>query len=264
MDTYAGRATVSAPRHVRYPPAVSAPFTRLAEVYDDIMADVSYGAWFQFLRDQARARGAPAGRLLDLGCGTGNATLPAHEAGLPVDGLDLAPSMLDVARGKLPDVDFYEADVRTFTLPHRYALVYSVFDALNNLLDDDSFLAMARTVHAHLEPGGVFAFDANTTHGLRTLWLDGRAEGCAGDVYYRWLHTYDEERRLATVEAYCEGPRGAFTEVHQERPYDPADLTRLLREAGFAAIDVVRYPGGEPASEDDERVWVFATRASGT
>jgi len=242
-------------------PAVSdPPFSRIAEVYDAIMADVEYGDWFDFLVSQADQRGRPAhGRLLDLGCGTGNATRPAHERGFTVDGLDLSGAMLDVARSKLPDVTFFEADVCTFDLPHRYGLIYSVFDALNNLLDDAAFLAMARRVRAHLMEGGVFAFDANTTEGLKTLWVDGRAEGWAGDVYYRWQHHFDETTGFASVEAYCDGPQGAFTEVHTERPYDPSDLRRLLEQAGFTRVDVLRYPSAQPAEDTDERVWVFAT-----
>ena len=234
------------------------PFTRLADVYDAIMADVEYDDWIDFILREASARGFAGGRLLDLGCGTGNATGPAWARGHLVDGLDASAAMIEVARRKHPASDFYVADVREFALPRRYALAYSVFDSLNNLLDDAGFLAMARCVRAHLQPGGWFVFDANTTEGLRSLWEDGRAEGWADDVYYRWIHRYDEERGLATVEAFCRDRIGEFTEVHQERPYDPADLRRLLSAAGFEAIEVVRYPDAAPADEDEPRVWTFA------
>ena len=237
----------------------AAPFTRLADVYDAIMADVEYDDWIAFVLREATLRGFAGGRLLDLGCGTGNATGPALDRGFVVDGLDASADMLEVARRKHPRGAFTVGDVRTFDLPHRYALVYSVFDALNNLLSDDDFAAMAASVRDHLEPGGWFVFDANTTHGLRSLWDDGRAEGWAGqDVYYRWTHRFDEATGLATVEAYCRDRIGSFTEIHHERPYDPEDLTRLLTGAGFEAIEVLTYPDAAPAAEDDPRVWTFA------
>lgn len=234
------------------------PFTRLAEVYDAIMADVEYDDWVAFVLRQATLRGFAGGRLLDLGCGTGNATAPAVERGFDVDGLDASPEMLEVARAKLPHAAFHLGDVRDFELPDRYALVYSVFDALNNLLSDEAFVAMARQVRRHLEPGGWFVFDANTRVGLQRLWEDDRAEGWAGEVYYRWLHRYDPATERATVEAYCDGPEGAFTEVHQERPYDPDDLRRLLGIAGFAPVEVVVYPDAGPADARESRVWTFA------
>ncbi len=236
----------------------SAPFTRLADVYDAIMADVAYEDWLDFVLREVTRRGFAGGRLLDLGCGTGNATAPAVARGFVVDGVDASDAMLAVARRKLPDSRLVAADVRDFALPERYALVYSVFDALNNLLDDAAFLAMLARVRAHLQPGGWLMFDANTRRGLRQLWEGDRAEGWADDVYYRWLHRYDPERDLATVEAYCEGPGGSFTEVHHERPYDPDDLRRLLARAGFEAIEVVTYPDAAPADADDPRVWALA------
>ena len=52
---------------------------------------------------------APA-RVADLGCGTGTLTLLMAQAGHLVAGLDLAPRMVAVARGKI-DVAGLEADV---------------------------------------------------------------------------------------------------------------------------------------------------------
>lgn len=236
------------------------PFTRLASVYDAIMDDVEYDAWVAFLLHQATLRGWGGGRLLDLGCGTGNATRPAVDRGFEVDGLDASDDMLRAARRKVPEATFVRGDLRTFALPRRYALAYAVFDVVNNLLDAaDVGRAFAR-VHAHLQPGGWFVFDANTRAGLRDLWQDGRAEGWAGAVYYRWLHAFDEATGLARVEAHCRVDGRAFTEVHQERPLDPPELRLHLREAGFERVEVIAYPDGEAAAEDEPRVWALARR----
>lgn len=239
------------------------PFTRLADVYDAIMAEVEYDDWVDFVLREATRRGFRGGRLLDLGCGTGNATLPAHARGFAVEGLDASPAMIEVARRKLPDATFHVGDFRRFATGRRYALVYSVFDALNNLLSERDFLAMLARVRAHVLPGGTLAFDCNTRTGLRELWDGGEVEGWAGEVYYRWVHAYDEARELASVEAYCRTPEGAFTEVHYERPYDPPELRRMLGAAGFTDVEVLRYPDGLEADEAEPRVWVFARRPAG-
>lgn len=242
------------------PPEV-APFTSLALVYDAIMADIEYDEWGLFVLRILEARGWRRGRCLELGCGTGNATFPLVARGLEVVGLDASAEMLSVAREKLPGIEFVQGDFTTFSLPQRFALVLSVFDSLNNLLDLDAFLRMARRVYRHLEPGGFFVFDVNTTAGLRDLWESGRAEGWAGDVYYCWDHSYDEQRGLARVEAYCETPDLAFTEVHYERPYDAGELVTLLGAAGFDPVEAIVFPDGEPAPDDAVRIWVVAKRA---
>ncbi len=238
----------------------TAPFSALADVYDAIMEDVEYDDWGRFILETLEARGFGGGPMLDLGCGTGNATVPMASRGFDVDGVDGSEAMLRVARAKLPDVAFYRADFTRLALPRRYDAVYSVFDALNNLLEPDAFASMAAGVRRHLAHGGWFMFDVNTTVGLRDLWEGGRAEGWAGEVYYRWIHSYDEDRRLATVEAYCETPDGDFTELHYERPYDPPELERLLRDAGLVDVEVLTYPSGAPAPPDAARVWVLARR----
>src|SRR5690606_2327563 len=85
------------------------PFTALASVYDDIMAEVEYDEWCEFILDLARARGYRDGPLHDLACGTGNATLPMRQRGLPVSGSDASSAMLAVARAKLPGVELTRA-----------------------------------------------------------------------------------------------------------------------------------------------------------
>jgi SAM-dependent methyltransferase len=54
--------------------------------------------------------------LLDVACGSGNATLPAAKAGARVTGLDFAPGLLEVARERAADamveIDFVEGDAQ--------------------------------------------------------------------------------------------------------------------------------------------------------
>lgn len=236
------------------------PFSLLSYVYDAIMDDVDYEDWADFILRNVTARGWQPGELLDLGCGTGNSTYPMVARGLRVTGLDASAEMLAVARDKLPFVNFVQADFTSFTLPTSFSLAYSMFDSLNNLLTSQAFSSMARSVYAHLQPGGFFMFDANTTLGLRDLWEAGRAEGWAGEVYYRWEHSFDEATGLAKVEAYCENEATSFTEVHLERGYDALELETLLTAAGFVEVEALGYPDGEAAPEDAPRLWVVARK----
>ena len=236
------------------------PFSLLAEVYDAIMSDVEYGAWADFILDVALGAGTEVRSVLDLGCGTGNSSEPFIEAGLHVTGIDLSTEMLAVARTKFPEATFVQADFTAFELSETFDLVVSVFDSLNNLLDPRDFRRCAERVLEHLEPGGLFIFDVNTTVGLRNLWEDDRAEGWVDDVYYLWEHSFDEAAKRAQVVAYCKKGARSFTEVHLERPYDPAEVRTLLTAAGFNDVQVLTYPDGRPATDETERIWVVARR----
>jgi len=223
---------------------------------------VPYDAWVDFALRGAAPRGWPAGRAVDLGCGTGNASAALLRRGLEVVGVDASEPMLAVARRKL-DVPLLLGDMRSVALPGAFDLALSVFDTVNNLLEDGDLAAVARHVHRHLAPGGGWVFDANTEAGLEALWDGDVAEGWADDVHFRWTHRWDPRARRATVEAWCAGPGGSFTEVHQERPYDADEIRSVLLASGFERVDVVAYPGGMPADPDAPRVWVFASRGTG-
>jgi ubiquinone/menaquinone biosynthesis C-methylase UbiE len=238
------------------------PFTSIAGVYDDLMVDVDYDSWIDYIFKVLTERGWTGRKILELGCGTGNAMVPMFSRGFRVTGLDASQSMLDVARPKLPGLSFVRADFEDFSLSDRFNLVYSVFDTLNNLLKPKAFANMAQRVFDHLEPAGAFVFDLNTTVGLREPWVGNRIEGSVRDVYYRWEHSFDEERGLARVEVFWKTNGHEFTEVHFERAYDGTEVQEIVQEAGFMDVEVLAYPSGAPAPKDAPRVWVVAKKGS--
>jgi len=58
----------------------------------------------------------PLGVALDAACGTGRHAEYLASLGHTVTGVDVSPEMLDVARGKLPDMEFHEADLQQLPL----------------------------------------------------------------------------------------------------------------------------------------------------
>ena len=235
-------------------------FSQLAKVYDAIMADIDYDLWTQFIFKQLDKRGWQGKSILDIGCGTGNSLLPLLDKGYALTGLDASEEMLAIAKEKCPTVDFHLADFRSFELEERFDLIISVFDSLNNLLTQDDFFQCLEQMHKHLSDNGYVFFDANTTAGLRHLWEGNRMEGWVSDIYYLWTHSFDEEKKLATVKAYCSDGKHEFEEVHYEKPYDIEELKLLMDKADFKNVEVISEPFGTPAEDDDERVWVLGQK----
>lgn len=248
-------------------PLEARPFTRLAGVYDAIMADIEYDGWAEFVLETLAARGwtpSRGARLLDLACGTGSSALPYLERGFQVTGADVSNEMLELARKKLPGARLVRQGFLELALPERFNLVTCVFDSLNNLTEPADLAATFARVLAHLEPGGWFAFDMNTRSGVRELWDEDRFEGVVnvpeGPVHFRWTHAYDPGSGLGFVTAYCHTPDGEFVERHAERGYDPAELAPMLESAGFADVEFLEYPDGAAPTPDSPRVWGFARR----
>jgi SAM-dependent methyltransferase len=248
---------------------VAQPFSSLASVYDAMFSDVDYGDWCAFtvanISPWAGDTLPPdAVRVLDLGCGTGESMRPYIGCGFHVTGVDASREMLTVARAKFPDVPFHQQRFESLTLETRFHLAVSVFDSLNNLTDPIDLERTFGRVHTHLEPGGWFVFDCNTRLGVRDLWDDGRFEGevvrDGRSVRFEWTHQFLEDSGLGEVTARCWGEGFAFTEVHLERGYDPAELTAMLGRAGFSHVMCMEYPDAAAPDADSPRVWVFARR----
>lgn len=109
-------------------------------------------AWLEVLRGLCGERPL---RVLDIGCGTGFLSLLLAEMGNEVDGLDIAPTMLERARAKAEEaslhVTFFEGDAESLRAPDAtYDLVIERH-VIWTLPDPDAALREWRRV---LRPGG--------------------------------------------------------------------------------------------------------------
>ena len=95
--------------------------------------------------------GLPVGVALDAACGTGRHAVYLAELGHRVIGVDSSPEMLAVAREKLPDAEFHEADLVQLPLPDQAVDVVVCALALTHLPDMERALAEFARV---LRPGG--------------------------------------------------------------------------------------------------------------
>jgi trans-aconitate methyltransferase len=94
----------------------------------------------------------PGERVLDLGCGTGQLTKAIADAGALVVGIDSSPAMVEAARAQYPELEFVEADARSFSFPEAFDAVFSNA-VLHWVLDAES---VVRRVSDSLRPGGRF------------------------------------------------------------------------------------------------------------
>ncbi len=85
-------------------PRQSVSFDRAASYYDDTraMPPEVVDAVTNAILDALVANGA--GRLLEVGIGTGRISLPLMARGLPVTGVDISPSMTARLREKLTEL----------------------------------------------------------------------------------------------------------------------------------------------------------------
>ena len=113
-----------------------------------------------------RAGIEPGMDVLDVACGTGNATIPAAKAGARTTGLDFAPGLLEVARERAADamveIDFVEGDAQD--MPFDDASFDRVVSTFGHMFAPDHERTAAEMKRV-LRPGGVIAFACWTPQG---------------------------------------------------------------------------------------------------
>ena len=122
-----------------------------AEVYDRAFVPALFAQWGPVLAELAEV--APGARVLDVGCGTGAATVAAASRVAPggrVVGLDPNPEMLAVARRK-PGIDWVEG--RAEALPFPDVSFDAVVSQFAMMFFEDRVAAL-REMARVLAPGG--------------------------------------------------------------------------------------------------------------
>lgn len=128
----------------------------------------------------------PAGRALDLGCGTGTNSMALARAGWQVTGVDFAARAISLARRKAQraglSVDFYPGDVtrlEPYPGPFNLALDIGCFHGLTPR-DQEAYL---QALLPRLAPGGVWLLYAmrkkspdESIPGLSESQIDGLAQ----------------------------------------------------------------------------------------
>ena len=112
--------------------------------------EVLFGLCFEYV--------SPHERLLDIGIGSGLASLPFARAGLEVFGIDGSAEMLEVCRSKDFAEDLREFDLRGMPRPYSdgsfdHAICCGVFHLIGDLKP------IFKEVFRIIKPGGIFAFN---------------------------------------------------------------------------------------------------------
>jgi SAM-dependent methyltransferase len=189
-----------------------------------------------------------AGPVLELACGSGQLLVRLAATGLPVTGLDNAQPMLDAARRRADAanvaVDLQLADMRSFALSRRFALIAIARNSLLHMLTTEDLLATLATVRDHLAPGGIFAFDVfHPNPQLLALPVGHRrplmtvASEQFGEIKVEAITNYDpasQVNRGTWMATTSKGKTAAF-DIHV-RSIFPQELPLLLRAAGLELV----------------------------
>jgi SAM-dependent methyltransferase len=184
--------------------------------------------------------------LLDVACGTG-AHLVEMQRWYAVEGVDLSPAMLAVARTRLPGVSLREADMRALELGRTFDAVTCLFSSIGYMTDRAEMRSAIARLAAHVAPGGV-------------LIVDGWVRPAEWRDHFRPEHpdvAHDDEvtvvrlafsRRNGSITelemhhlVQTDGGIEYFTETHRLRLTETDDYVAAVSDAGLKARVIPDY-----------------------
>ncbi len=215
-------------------------FSESAEFYDLIYSGFKdYPAEARQIATLLRAVHPRCQTVLDVACSTGeHARLLATEHGFKVDGLDLNPTFVRMARQKHPNGRFVVADMADFHLQDRYDAITCLFSSIGYLLDVDRIECALRCFRKHLAVDGVCIVEPWLAPGLLEPGHLSRHTGEAQGVRVDRVCTTEVNGRVSRLRFEYRvrdvGGVRQVSEVHGLGLFTSEEMMHAFEAVGFA------------------------------
>ncbi len=190
--------------------------------YYDQLNDFDYPELAEILKKNLKP-----GRVLDLACGTGK-MISLLKDSYEMIGSDFSEEMLEVARGRNPEVSLFLHDLKDDFYLEGIDNIICTVDSINYLLEDKDVENVFKNVYENLEDG-VFIFDVHTESKLKRM-EDYLHVDVDEDVTYIWKTNVLEHQlyHYLTFFIQYEGIYERFDEEHIQRVYSEEQLDLML------------------------------------
>ena len=169
-------------------------------------------------------------KVLDMACGTGNASIILNKLGYNVQAFDISKTMIDYAKSKDNNINYYIDDMLTFKLKDKVDLVICYMDSLNYLSSLNDLEQVFNNVYNCLNNNGYFIFDYHSIQCLNRYKEEYIEEGIVLDTNYQWSIISDNNMLLSTFVFYEEYNK---LEQHIQYIFDIELISNILSSVGF-------------------------------
>lgn len=215
------------------------PYTLFPMIYDPMMKHILFKSWTNFILESMEPDYPTT--LLDLGCGTGS-LLKEFPPMLHKTGLDRSEKMLEIAKIRVPNVEWVVSDMISFKSPRLYDLVVCTHDCLNYIINIYELQMHFFSVRDALEKGGYYFFDISSEYNLKKNFHNHTIRESFDSMNILWENRYDEYRKeiTSTLTFEVQTNRGTEVsrEVHIQKYYSIEEIKILAEKSGFEVLKI--------------------------
>lgn len=236
----------------------TSPYTVLATIYDEMMAYVNYKRWAKYIFTILKREHFENGILLDIGCGTGEFLKKMLKYEFSLNGCDSSIEMLEVAKKKLPQIDFQRSGLPDLSeIPsQKYDIVVCLFDTINYIFGESELETSLNNVFQKLKSPGIFIFDVVTKSYCQEYFHNYfENEVVEKQVAYARESTFDSIMDIQVNNIRIYTRHGVFEEVHKQKIYNLQFIEYLILEkTNFYLIGMLEDFSFQKANRHSGRV----------
>ncbi len=133
-------------------------YSDLAEIYDQLYLSIfNYEQDAEFV--DSILKNYQIKEFLELGCGSGHLAQRLVKKGYKIIGVDLYEEMLQIARKRLPEVEFFQQDIRNLKFRRKFNCIIAMGRMYTYMLTNEDVEQSIRSIARCLIKGGIFLFD---------------------------------------------------------------------------------------------------------
>jgi ubiquinone/menaquinone biosynthesis C-methylase UbiE len=241
-----------------------------ALLYDELMRDVPYDQWIDFIKQQKESYDVKGNRFLDVACGTGEISIRLSQEGFHVTGIDLSAEMLTIARSKAEksghSLFLVQQDMTELVGLGEFDMVGIFCDSLNYLQTESSILSTFERVGQHLIQGGLFFFDVHSSYKMNELFIDQTYAYNGEDISYIWQcfegdNPLSVEHELTFFKLDTQTNQyQRFDELHKQRTFPIHRYESWLNDSGFEILSITADFANQPPGVQSERIFFTAKK----
>ncbi|PGM57875.1 class I SAM-dependent methyltransferase [Bacillus sp. AFS053548] len=244
-------------------------YNRFAYLYDQLMNDVPYERWVQFLEDVFQKYEMLQPSILDIGCGTGTLPISLAKLNYSISGVDLSEEMLSVAMAKAEiekvNIPFFQQNMVELEGFDQLDCVTIFCDSLNYLETEDQVKQTFLKVNESLKDNGLFLFDVHSPYkieemfGEETFFIDD-AELSLVWSCTQGQHPLSVEHDLVFfMKEENRDLYERFEEYHNQRTFPINTYKTLLNQTGFEVKEIIA-DFDEAVDDTSERIFFIAMK----
>ena len=244
-------------------------YNRFAYLYDQLMNDVPYERWVQFLKNVFQKYEMLQPSILDIGCGTGTLPISLAKMNYSISGVDLSEEMLSVAMAKAEiekvNIPFFQQNMVELEGFDQLDCVTIFCDSLNYLETEDQVKQTFIRVNESLKDNGLFLFDVHSPYKIEEIFGEETFFIDDAELSLVWSCTQGEHPLSVEHDLVFfmkEENRDLyerFEEYHNQRTFPINTYKSLLNQTGFEVKEIIA-DFDEAVDDTSERIFFIAMK----